>query len=98
MKTDNLARLLQKNEKMLLTDWLKEQLAATTLRSDLMKESELREQSKQFLAALQAALQRESENVADAEWAEVRELLAAVSKARAQQGYTPAETAVFVFS
>jgi rsbT co-antagonist protein RsbR len=95
MKTENLARVLQKNEKLILTDWLKEQLAAGSLRSDLMKESELREQSKQFLASLQTALQRDS---GDPAWAEVRELVAGFAKSRAQQGFTPSETATFVFS
>src|SRR5262249_16029047 len=98
MKTDNLARLLQKNEKLLLTDWLKEQLAAVTLRSDLMKESELREQSRAFLTAFQAALQRDSEDISAPEWAEVREQLGDVSSTRAQQGFTPSETTTFVLS
>jgi rsbT co-antagonist protein RsbR len=98
MNTENLARLLQKNEKLLLTDWLKEQLAAATLRSDLMKESELREQSRQFLGAFAGALERGSKDTAAAEWAEVRELLAVVSKSRALQGFKPSETALFVFS
>jgi rsbT co-antagonist protein RsbR len=98
MKTENLARLLQKNEKLILADWLKEQLAAATLRPDLMKESELREQSRQFLATVQKALQRGSDDVAGADWAEAREQAAAVARSRAQQGFTPTETAMFVFS
>ena len=44
--------ILSKYEKDLLDDWIQNQLSATTLRSDLMKESELREQSREFLSAL----------------------------------------------
>jgi rsbT co-antagonist protein RsbR len=94
----HLARLLQKHEKTLLTEWIKEQLAAVTLRSDLMKESELREQSKQFLNLFQTTVLRGGEDVTGADWAEVRELLAAFSKSRALQGFSPSETATFVFS
>jgi rsbT co-antagonist protein RsbR len=93
-----LARVLQKHEKMLLTDWLKEQFAASSLRSDLMKESELREQSRHVLNAFQAAVQEAPEDFKAAEWNELRELLGGLSKARAQQGFTPGETAMFIFS
>ena len=96
--SSQLSRLLQKHEKMLLTDWLREQLAATSLRTDLMKESELREQSRQLLAILQQTLPRAPDDIRAPEWAETRELLASISKARAQQGFSPAETATFVFS
>jgi rsbT co-antagonist protein RsbR len=98
--TDNsqISRLLQKNEKSLLTDWLREQLSASSHRADLMKESELREQSRQLLAVLQATLPGAPEDVRAADWAEVRELLASISKTRAMQGFSPLETAMFVFS
>jgi rsbT co-antagonist protein RsbR len=101
MRTDRLtqlARVLQKHEKMLLTDWLKEQLAATSLRSDLMKESELREQSRHFLNAFQSAVQNGPEDFKAAEWNELREMLGGLSRTRAQQGFTPGETAMFIFS
>ena len=37
-------------------------------------------------------------DVTTSEWAAVREMLAGLSKLRAQQGFTPTETATFVFS
>jgi rsbT co-antagonist protein RsbR len=91
--------LLKNYEKDLLTDWMKAQLAAVTLRSDLLKESELREQSRRFLAALQAAAQHGSlEDVGGDEWSGVKELLSELSRSRALAGFSPGETAMFVFS
>jgi rsbT co-antagonist protein RsbR len=91
--------ILSKYEKDLLDDWLQNQLSATTLRSDLMKESELREQSRQFLSALREAVEHGNPtDIQSADWAGMRELLAEISRSRAQQGFTPSETATFVLS
>jgi rsbT co-antagonist protein RsbR len=92
--------LISKRESDLLADWMREQLAATTLRGDLMKESELREQSRRFLdMVVRAASQQPNlDNLNAAVWDETREFLSGVSRSRAHQGFTPAETATFVFS
>ena len=64
-------------EKDLLDDWIQNQLSATTLRSDLMKESELREQSREFLSALREAVEHGNPtDIQSADWAGMRELLA----------------------
>jgi rsbT co-antagonist protein RsbR len=64
-----------------------------------MKESELREQCREFLSLLQEAARTGNlENVSAAAWAPVQEFLAAISRSRAIQGFSPAETATFVFS
>jgi rsbT co-antagonist protein RsbR len=89
--------LLKNHEKDLLADWIKAQLAAVTLRGDLLKESELREQSRTFLAALQAATARGDDINAEG-WSEVREFLGNLSRSRALAGFSPVETATFVFS
>ena len=47
----------------LLKAWVKEQLTATTLRTDLLSEQELREQSREFLDLFRKAL--EAGNVTD---------------------------------
>jgi rsbT co-antagonist protein RsbR len=92
--------MIARNESDLLADWLREQLAATTLRGDLMKESELREQSRQFLNLLvRAASQQPSlDNISAPSWEEAREFLSGISRSRAHQGFSPAETAIFIFS
>jgi rsbT co-antagonist protein RsbR len=91
--------LLKNHEKEVLSSWLKEQLSATTQRTDLIKESELREQSKTFLASLQSAVQNGSlDDISGEPWTDVRETLTELSRSRAQAGFTPTETATFVLS
>ena len=89
--------LLKAHEKDLLADWLKAQLATGTLRGDLLKESELREQSRSFLTALQAAAPRGDDINAES-WSEVRDFLDGLSRSRALAGFSPVETATFIFS
>ena len=94
-----LRSLLQQHEREILGEWIQNQLAATTVRGELMREGELREQSREFLTLLNAAVQGGSiERHDSAEWNSVREFLGNVSRSRAKQGYTPTETAQFVFS
>lgn len=50
-----LRRILAHSQKELLAEWVQAQLSATTRRADLMNESELREQSREFLSLIQAA-------------------------------------------
>jgi len=92
--------MIARRESDLLADWTREQLAATTLRSDLMRESELREQSRQFLnLMIRAASQQLSLNDINAPaWEETREFLSSISRSRAHQGFTPSEIATFVLS
>ncbi|HET7460444.1 MAG TPA: STAS domain-containing protein [Longimicrobium sp.] len=94
-----LQRLLAEDAGRLLDDWTREQIASTSLRRDLISETELRQQSADFLAALREAVARGSlESVAGPEWAPVRDLLSSVSRSRALQGFSPSDTARFVFS
>jgi rsbT co-antagonist protein RsbR len=92
--------MISKRESDLLADWMREQLAATTFRGDLMKESELREQSRQFLnLIIRAASQQPSlDNINATAWDETREFLSSISRSRAHQGFLPSETAIFIFS
>jgi rsbT co-antagonist protein RsbR len=92
--------VISKREADLLADWMREQLAATTLRSDLMKESELREQSRRFLELVVRAASQQAnlDNINAPAWEEAREFLSSISRSRAHQGFSPAETATFVFS
>ncbi len=98
MKT-RIAEVLERFEAEILSDWMKEQATALTRRPDLMKESELREQSTKFLRLLRVAIA--GNNLLDIQlpvWAPVREFIGEVSRSRAIQGFTPTETATFVFS
>lgn len=99
-KTSLIPEMVRKDEPRLLDDWLRAQLAASTLRSDLMREEELREESRAFLSAFRAALGA-ADGRLDADsppWAPVREQLLDVASNRARRGYSASETATFVFS
>jgi rsbT co-antagonist protein RsbR len=96
----SLRDLISKDEAGILGEWLALQLAAVTLRRDLMSDTELRDQSRRFLTAVRSALEVGDGSVDPEreEWEEVRALLSDVSRSRARQGYSPSETATFVFS
>src|SRR3954467_10461337 len=51
------SEILRQHEPALLTEWLQQQLAAKAFRSGRLKESELREQSLEFLGAFVRPLQ-----------------------------------------
>jgi rsbT co-antagonist protein RsbR len=94
-----LAGILKSHEKEILGDWIKEQMGASSARGDLIKESDLREQSRSFLSALQSATQKGgTENTDGAAWSDVKNLLGELSRSRAVAGFSPTETAMFVFS
>lgn len=95
----HISKLIRTHESELLAQWVEQQLSAVTLRRDLIKESELREQSRQFLVAFSQTLQNgEMSNILAPAWDNARGVLAAVSGSRARQGFSPVETAMFVFS
>jgi rsbT co-antagonist protein RsbR len=92
-------RALSEGEDALLDEWMREQLGADTLRSDLIKESELRQESSQFLAAMRKASSRaDLDDIDGTAWDEVRDVLSDVSRSRALRGFSPSATATFVFS
>jgi rsbT co-antagonist protein RsbR len=91
--------ILHTYEKELLEEWLREQLASDTWRTDLISDSEVRQQSAEFLGALRQAAQ--SDNLTDImtpQWSEVRGILTDLSRSRVQQGFAPSETATFIFA
>ena len=92
--------MIARRESDLLADWLREQLAATTLRGDLMRESELREQSRQFLKLVIRATSQQASlsDISGPAWEETREFLSGISRSRALNGFSPSETATFIFS
>jgi len=83
----------------LLASWMQRQLESVATRRDLMSEVELQRQSFEFLNAFHRAAEAGAlEDVRHPAWRPVRELLERVSQSRAHQGFSPVETATFVFS
>ena len=94
----SLPAILKKHESELLAVWLKEQIASG-VRKELIRESELREQSADLIRLVgEAAQQGDISNIMGSEWSSVRELLGNVSRSRAVQGFSASETANFIFS
>jgi rsbT co-antagonist protein RsbR len=93
-----LQRILGRSQSELLAEWLQQQLSADTMRSDLIKESELREQSQEFLTLLREAARTGVDRFDTAPWGPIREFLGSLSRSRTLQGFSPVETATFVFS
>lgn len=93
----NLGEVLTKDESILLEDWLKE-MSGGARRSDLIKESELRSQCALFLKLLRQGAESGSSDIKTSSWEPMRELMGEISRSRAQQGFTPSETATFVLS
>ena len=98
MAQTSLAQLFQKHQQQILEEWVKQQLGAASLRADLLKESELREQSREFLKSFVDATQAGAEDLNAPSWKPAKEVLSSISRSRAAQGFTPSETALFVFS
>jgi rsbT co-antagonist protein RsbR len=94
----NIAELLSQYESDILSEWMRAQLSDVR-RSHLIDEAELRRQSKEFLTLLRSAVQRGAvEDISGREWDDARRLLEDLSRSRARLGFTPSQTATFVFS
>ncbi len=90
--------ILTNYKAQLLGAWLQHQMTDGK-RNGSLKETQLREECREFLELFKNAVQQG--NLTDThapEWKGVREMLASVSRARSQRGFTPSETATFVFS
>ena len=96
----NVAERLRKDEQQILEAWLQLQQKDLSLRNNLLKAGELEQQSRTFLRAFLDALEAGGTTDVNSSqaWASTRDLLATVARARARQGFTPTETAIFVFS
>jgi len=93
-----IATILKQHEAEILNEWLRD-MGESTRRTDLISDAALKEQAKRFLRLFQEAAQ--GNNLADVNgphWSAVRDMLTDISGSRAQQGFSPGETAMFVFS
>ena len=97
--SNSLADILAQRETEILSAWIAMQRSSTTRRADLIADAELQRQSKEFLAALrQGASSGNFDDILASAWAPARGVLADISGSRARLGFTPTETATFVFS
>ena len=96
----SIGELLRKRSSEVEKEWLSLQQRDLSARNNLLNPGELEHQSREFLSAFMTAIDAApSEDVLTSPaWAPVRDLVTSMSRSRARQGFTPAETATFVFS
>jgi rsbT co-antagonist protein RsbR len=93
-----LPEMIGKHHEMIRADWLK-QMSGSVRRSDLISNEEIESQSRELMDAIAAgAKSGDITNVDGPAWSQARETLAAISAARAKQGFSTSETATFVLS
>ncbi len=92
-----LTEAIASHESSILEEWVKD-MSGATRRADLLKDSDLRAQCSQLLKLLKHGVESGNFDVESPSWQGAREMLADLSRSRAQQGFTPTETAIFVLS
>jgi len=98
LSRNKLAEIFDKREQEIATAWLERQ-AAGTRRLSPAEQHEATRQSRELLGAIKTAVQKDgAENPSGPAWTPVREFLIHFSATRAKSGFTPTETASFVFS
>ncbi|KAB8038546.1 STAS domain-containing protein [Janthinobacterium aquaticum] len=93
-----LAAIITEYETPLLEGWIAD-LIGRLMRRDKIAENELRQQASQFLPTLARALEASGNfNIEHSAWDDARHLLTDISQSRVRQGYSPIDTASFIFA
>ena len=97
MPDSKLASIIQSKNSEILEAWVREQKAS--IRMDLITEEELRSLSLRFLRSLSEAVKQGNVvDIARPEFAPIRDILSELSRNWSRRGFTPSQTARFVFS
>ncbi|HXL65412.1 MAG TPA: STAS domain-containing protein [Xanthobacteraceae bacterium] len=97
-ETTTLAALVGDNEKQIVPEWLELQKRTGVLQTGRITEAELTSQSTEFLHLLRNGLANGGVEISNAAYTPARDFLINLSRSRALQGFSPTETATFVFS
>lgn len=91
-------QVLRDHEQEILSDWMTT-MSSANRRMDLINDQEFKQQCSRFLQLLQQATQSgEVTNIDSNGFSQVKDFLANLSASRARQGFSPSETATFIFS
>jgi rsbT co-antagonist protein RsbR len=97
--TTRIHEILKKYPSEVLAEWFTAMSTSGVRRDALLKEGELREQCAEFLRLLtQATEQGNLTDINGSGFVAVRDMLERLSRARSLQGFSPSETATFIFS
>jgi rsbT co-antagonist protein RsbR len=96
--TGTVAELVGNNEQTILPEWIDLQKQSGSLQTGRITENELASQSRDFLHLLRDGLAKGGDDASNAAYGPARQLLSDISRSRALQGFSPGETATFVFS
>jgi rsbT co-antagonist protein RsbR len=96
MADGKLHTIIKKHQADLLGEWIREQTAPGSIRDGLIRDSELRGHCEEFLGLLIQAAGRDDGDVLA--HAPLIAMLERLSRSRGEQGFSPIETAMFVFS
>lgn len=97
-KNSQLATVIGQYQSELLDGWMTEMMSKI-VRRDKGAEQEMRQQAAQFLPLLKKSLEKgDRGDIEGAAWDDTRHLLTEISQSRVRQGFSPIETATFVFS
>jgi rsbT co-antagonist protein RsbR len=92
------AELVASNERAILPEWVDLQKKVGVLQTGRITENELLSQSRDFLHLLRDGLAKGGNDASNPAYAPARQMLADISRSRALQGFSPTETATFIFS
>lgn len=96
-KSRTVGESIRDKSKDVLADWLRQQSTQTKV-TDLVNAKDLQKESERFLHAFMAGVSSNQSDISASAWEEARGQLAELSRSRARLGFTPSETATFIFS
>lgn len=98
MADNRLAAIFEKREQEITDQWVAQQ-QATGRKLTAAEREDANRQSREFVRGLRNALRQNSAgDISGPEWEGVRDFVTDLSSRRAKDGYTPTETASFLFS
>ena len=93
-----LAEIIRTHEDEILREWMGEQKKTSSRSGEKISEADLKRDSSNFLRSLVDSLQAGDADTSAAHWKGTRDSLGELSGSRARKGFSPTETAMFVFS
>jgi rsbT co-antagonist protein RsbR len=98
LRKTRLGEIVREHEQEILSEWMARQQSSISARRDLMNESELQRQAHEFLNGFVNGAAGSLDDIHAPGWRPVLEFLNRLSDSRAIKGFSPTETAMFVYS